>query len=269
MAGLPGRLATALALLAAMVFPVDPDPSPPAAPSPSPSPSPSPTPSTVRILALGDSITAAGKWQLELDRLLTQAGVPHVIETEAVPGSRCGYWPPRITSVLAAHQPDLVALFCGTNDDPGETAFGESATGWSFRTVAEAVHGYRPANPAKMLPALIGYSDPLVVPDWLSAYEPRTNDTLWLNMAPYMPQGWFAGVADFQRLPATATYLDAGGVHPLPRGYQAMGRIVYDAARAGMGWAPTAATEPVLCDMYGHRKAYPRPAFTPCPWTGG
>lgn len=217
----------------------------------------------VRILAVGDSRTADGRWQVELSRLLTAAGVAHTITTEAVGGTRCSYWPSRIAGLLTTHQPDMVALFCGTNDDPDETIYGEAATGWAFRATVEAIHNFRPANPIRVLPALIQYSDPLIAPQWLLDNEPRTNDTLWTQMRHYPPADWFAGIADLQRIPATATYLDGGGIHPTAEGYRVMGRIAYTAAAGGMGWPPAA--DPPLCDMYGHRKSYPRPPYTPCP----
>ncbi|HUC90075.1 MAG TPA: SGNH/GDSL hydrolase family protein [Patescibacteria group bacterium] len=219
--------------------------------------------SPVRILTIGDSITAAGKWQTEFGRLLTQAGVPNVIETEAVGGTRCDYWIPRIKAILDAHQPDLVVLACGTNDDVNSKTYGESSTGYALRYITEAIHGYRPSNPIKVLPALIQYSDPLVAPDWLLSSEPQTNDTLYRNMQYYPIGSWLAGIANFQVIPATATYLDDGGVHPTDRGYRYMGRLVYNASYAVMGWPAT--TEAPLCDLYGHRKGYARPTYIPCP----
>lgn len=230
-----------------------------------------PTDPPLRILAIGDSITVgnstsgSGRWQDELDRLMTKAQVPHVIETEAVSGSRCGYWTDKIDSILTSHNPDLVILNCGTNDDRAQTCWGEPCTDWAWRVIVEAVHNRRPANPIRTLPTLIGYSDPLVnYGDDVLTREPVTNDGIYAQFGRY-PTSWYAGFANVQVMPATATYLDDGGVHPTARGYRTIGRIYYDALQGGMGW-PTAATlgEPVLCDMYGHRKGYARPSFTPC-----
>lgn len=216
-------------------------------------------PGPLRILAIGDSITADGRWQAKLDELLDAAGVPHVIETEAVGGTRCWYWAARIAALLAAHHPDLVILACGTNDDPNELAYGEPASGWAVRTVYEAVH----ASGARTLPVLIGYSDPLVAPDWLLHNEPITNDTIYRQIVRY-PASWLAGVADWELLGATPTYLDAGGIHPTARGYGYLGRIAYDAAAPAMGWPPVV-VEPPPCDLFGHRRGYPRPAYIRCP----
>lgn len=227
----------------------------------------------LKILAIGDSRSANGAWQTELGALLADAGVAADITTAAVPGTRCGYWTDRIYPLLADAQPDLVVIACGTNDDPNQQRYGEPETGWAIRYLIEAVHAYKPS--AKVLPALAQYSDPLVAFPWLLGNEPRTNDTLWVNINRYASTGWLAGVADFQKIPATADYLldersaqyPIGlGIHPTAKGSQAMGRIVYDSAAATMGWP--AIGEP-LCGMYGHRKGYPRPAYTPCSWTGG
>jgi len=220
----------------------------------------------VRILAIGDSITSACQWQAELDRLLTKARVPHVITTYAVGGSRCKYWVPNIGNVLATAQPDLVYLYCGTNDDPNEKMYGETATAWSFRYLAESIHTYRPAKPALLVPTLVGYSDAAIAPDWLWANtEPKTNDILWSQMTRYMHPSWYAGIANIQVMPGTAEYIGGDGIHPNAGGHRTIGRLMYDAAAGGMGW-PAAASlgEPPLCGMSGHRKGYPRPAYTPC-----
>lgn len=230
----------------------------------------------VRILTLGDSRSSSGQWQAELSHLLDAAGVPHVISNPAVAGTSCSYWPPQIKGLVNAFQPDLVVLACGTNDNPATMTHGESATSWAFRSVVEAVHAYRPRNPARTLATLVQYSDPILAPGWLLSNEPKTNDNLYSQMHYYLPPrtrpGWLAGIADLQAIPATATYLAAEpypgtpsgqiGIHPTAHGYWYMGRIIYDAARAVMGWPP--ATEPPLCDLYGHRQSYPRPAYTPC-----
>jgi lysophospholipase L1-like esterase len=224
----------------------------------------------VRILAIGDSITWACQWQVELDRLLTKAGVPHVITTYAVPGSRCKYWVPNIDTILATVRPDLVYLYCGTNDDPNEKMYGETATAWSFRYLAERIHTYRPARPALLVPTLIGYSDGTLAPDWLWAVnEPKTNDTLWSQMTRYMPPNanpsWYAGIANIQVMPGTAEYIAGDGIHPNAGGHRTIGRLMYDAAAGGMGWpAASSRGEPTPCGLSGHRKGYPRPAYTPC-----
>lgn len=214
------------------------------------------------VMTVGDSITAFGKWQAEFVRLAAAAGITLDIRNVGVGQIRTTYWPSRIKALLTQHQPDLVTLFTGTNDDPAEISYGEPATSLAWRATVEAIHTFRPADPIRIVPALIQYSDPLIAPDWVLAAEPTTNDRIYAQWSRY-PSSWFAGLADFQRIPATADYLDDGGIHPTDRGYRAMGRIVYDAVAPALGWP--AATDPPLCGMYGHRRGYPRPVYVPCP----
>jgi len=197
-----------------------------------------PPTSPLRVLTLGDSITASGGWQAELSRLCAQVGVTLDVRNVAVGGTRTSYWPDKIAGLLTNHDPGLVTLFSGTNDDPNEYVYGEPATAWSFRYVVEQAYGYRPADPVRIAPALVQYSNPSVAPAWLLRNERITNDTLWTQMKLYLPHGWFAGIADFQQIPSTSEYLDQGGIHPTALGYQTMGRIVYQSIAAGMGWPP-------------------------------
>jgi lysophospholipase L1-like esterase len=220
----------------------------------------------VRILVLGDSISAPEAWQGALGQLLDAAKVPHDIHTAAVAGVPCVHWVAPLPNLVSSYKPDLVVLECGTNDDPGATTYGEPTTGWALRSIIETVHAARPSKPIPVVVSLDQYSDPLLAPGWLwDANEPRTNDLLWSNLQRYLPPnhtGWIAGVADLQRIPATATYIDAGGIHPTAKGQQDIARLVYDAAAATMRWAGSTAPEP--CDLYGHRPGYPRPTYRPC-----
>jgi lysophospholipase L1-like esterase len=198
------------------------------------------------------------------------------IHNEAVSGTRCTYWPDKISALLTKDQPDLVTFFCGTNDDPS-TAASRDQIGWSWRYTVEAIHTFRPTDPIKIAPAFIQYSDPLIAPQWLQDNEPQTNDVIYQNWILYQPAGWFVGTPDLQKIPATADYLDDGGIHPdnpgaeatlfdavtSGKGYRTMGRIVYDAIAPAMDWPKT--IEPSLCGMYGHRRGYPRPTgYTLC-----
>ena len=246
------------------------------------SPQPQPPGDPLQILVIGDSISAGSEadpcaWQHAFSGRLMLAGVPHVITTFAVGGSRCDYWPSRMDSVLSQVTPDLAYLYCGTNDDPSEQCYGEPCTDWAFRSIVESVRAARTPEPL-IVPTLIGYSDATMAPGWLLQNEPQTNDHLWSQMLRYMPPAapvsWWAGIADVQVMPGTATYLDGDdcdpavatcAVHPNLRGFDTIGRIMYDAARVTMGW-PDPATwgEPVLCGMSGHRVGGRRPAYTPC-----
>jgi hypothetical protein len=220
----------------------------------------------VRILVFGDSISAPEAWQGALGQMLDYAKVPHDIHTAAVAGVPCSYWVPQVAGIVASYGPDLVVLECGTNDDPNALSYGEPTTGWAFRSIVETVHAARRANPIPVVATLDQYSDPMLAPSWLwDANEPRTNDTLWANIQRYLPPnhtGWIAGIADLQRIPSTATYIDSGGIHPTAKGQQDIARLVYDAASGTMHWPKS--TAPVPCDLYGHRPDYPRPTYRPC-----
>lgn len=232
---------------------------------------PESTPTTVTVLTLGDSITTPGLWQESFCNQL-EAATTNVCDVRnvAVSGTRCDYWPSRIGALLAQHQPDLVIMACGTNDDT-TTAAGRENLGTAFRLVVEAVHTFRtPAIP--FAPVLIQYSDPLLAPPWVVASQPYTNDTLYTNLMYYQPAGWFPGIVDWQVIPATAEYLigdpypQQQGLHPTERGHRYAGRLAYDRIAPGMGWPASA--DPPLCGLHGHRRGYPRPAYTECVMEG-
>jgi lysophospholipase L1-like esterase len=224
-----------------------------------------------RILTIGDSITAGtadGQWQTTVCALMAQyAGRACDIDNVAVAGTGCGYWPAHIAAVLDAYRPDVVTFNCGTNDDAHATLYGESATTWSWRYTVETIHGRYPT--ALIVPSWIQYSDPLLTWSWPLNDEPLDNDHIYQEITRPNKAGWFPAVADFQQIPATADYLEGAcdpavadcGIHPNARGFQAMGTIEYNAIAVGMGW-PSA---PQPCGMYGHRRGYPRPTYTPCP----
>jgi lysophospholipase L1-like esterase len=161
---------------------------------------------------------------------------------------------------MATHSPDLVIFTCGTNDHIGETMWGEPATSWAFRATVETIKAAKPS--VKIVPVLIQYADPLLPgsPQLLTDWIPVTNDRLYSQMLLY--PGWFPGIVDWQLIPSNATYLDTTGFHATAKGDLYRGRLVYDRIHAGMGWP--AASEPALCDLYGHRKGYTRPSYTPC-----
>ncbi|MDH5314862.1 MAG: SGNH/GDSL hydrolase family protein [Gemmatimonadota bacterium] len=246
---------------------------PTACPDIVPAQQPAGTPLT--IVAVGDSITHACRWQVEYSRLLATAGVPHRIVTYAVSATDCTYWTGRIGQVLSQTQPDVAVLYCGTGDKPDEQCYGEPCTAWAYRFLVEAIHGSRPAAPPLIVHTVIGVSDPMLAPmDMWNDSEPRTIDIMWSQMLRY-PTDWYAGVVPVDRMPATATYLDGEGcdpsvsvcgIHPNEHGYVTIGRLMYDGTQARMGWPlATALGEPVLCGMSGHRRGYPRPSYVPCP----
>lgn len=224
-------------------------------------------PPTLRILTVGDSMSELGKWQAELCRLMAQdADLTCDVRNEAVGGTTCGYWPSRIVGLLNIHQPDLLIIACGTNDD-ARTQAQRDALGMVWRQTVEAVYTWRTPH-IPIVPVLVQYSDQLIAPQWRVDSQPLVNDTLFENMGYYLPAGWFQAVIDWQVIPSTPTYLlreengQPAGIHPTPRGYAYMGRLAYDRLAAGLGWPAT--SEPALCDLYGTRRPYPRPAYTPC-----
>lgn len=222
----------------------------------------------VVVLTLGDSNSVAGLnggWQAEFCRQLSiAAGKACDLRNASVGGTGCGYWPSRVGALLAQHQPDLVILACGTNDDltvPGAT----DALGTAFRLTVEAVHTFRtPAIP--IVPVLMQYSDPYLAPPWVLASTPAVNDELYRNILLYNWAGWFPGIVDWQIIPATAYYLLAGGaevgVHRTARAQVDAGRIAYDRTAPGMSWPVS--PEPPPCGMVGHRRGYERPQVPLC-----
>lgn len=213
----------------------------------------------MKVLTLGDSITADGRWQTEFARIaLKDAGVTLQIVNAAVGGTGMGYWPSRVGALLTQHEPDLVTLFAGTND-LNQTAVQSEAVGTAFRQTVETIHTHR-TPPILTLPGLIQYSDPTLAAQWVVDSEPLTNDEIYRNIQYYVHvPGWFAGVADFQTIPSGSDWIDDGGYHPTARGYKAMGRLTYDRAAPGLGWPPC--SEPPIAGLSGHRKGYPRPMY--------
>ena len=213
------------------------------------------------LMTIQDSQGTSGIWQAEFCRIV-ELETDRVcdVRNEAVGGTQCDYWPYQINALLAEHDPDMVIFACGTNDHIGEYIWGEPSTSWSFRATVEAIHAYNSA--IDIVPVLIQYADPMLPgsPQILTDWIPVTNDRLYSQMLLYT--GWFPGIVDWQLIPATATYLDSTGFHQTNRGQLYMGRLVYDRIYAGMGWP--AASEAPLCDLYGHRKGYTRPSYTPC-----
>lgn len=233
---------------------------PPAAPAPGATSIRTDQVPTVRVLSLGDSNSVAGLnggWQAEFCRQLSiAAGKACDLRNASVGSTGCGFWPSRVGALLVQHAPvDLVILACGTNDDltvPGAA----DALGTAFRLTVEAVH------PIPIAPVLVQYSDPLIAPAWVVASTPMVNDELYRNIGYYAWAGWFPGIVDWQIIPSSAHYLDAGGLHRTARAQVDAGRLAYDRIAPGMGWP--ASPEPAPCGMVGHRRGYERPQVPLC-----
>lgn len=233
---------------------------------------PAADPAPLRILAVGDSITAqcapAGTtgWCGRLLDLLAARGIAATVTVAATSGAACGPLAAGLGAGLTAGV-DLVVINCGTNNDTSTQA-ARDALGAQWRTLVEAAH----VGGAMVLPVLIQYSDPEVEAaagrSWLVPSEVRANDILYSNWHYYQPAGWFAGTLDLQQIPGDRDYL-ADGVHPGPLGQYTIAALTYRALRAYYGW-PDDVPQP--CGMWGHR---PDPAylqyvsFIPCTATTG
>lgn len=225
----------------------------------------------IRILALGDSITAPcantppGGYCGPLGAMLDAASVPHTFISDALPGSDCGYTSANISTFLTRDLPsptadDLVLLDCGTNNIPGPRgSTSANLLGTQWRTIVEAVHNYG----VRLGVSFIGYSNPVnnsAAGSGLPIAEANANDEIYRNLMLY-PASWFAGLADFQQMPGDLDYLDTGGIHPVPLGHERMADIWYRALRSTVGWPDSV---PPPCGMWGYRPGGAPPAFTNC-----
>lgn len=224
---------------------------------------------SMKILTVGDSITLDGggpAYRAKLEQLLVDGGIQPTWVVAAVSGSRCTYWSPLIKGLLNTHQPDLVILSCGTNDDT-TTQNARDSMGWHFRTIVETIRTHRPdPNPVKIITGQIGISDPYHPSvggfNGLPAAQERANSVLRQNIAYYAgPWAPAFQVIDLSRVPGNPTTVP-DGTHPGVKGHALYARLMHNAGAAG-GWWP-ASTEPPPCDLYGHPMGTAVPAFTPC-----
>lgn len=221
----------------------------------------------VVIGTMGDSITsgAAGgpldSYRAELDRLLTEAQVPHTFVVAAVGGSPCEQWTASATAWVAANNLDYVLLACGTNNLVNSSTF--PAFEANYRQLVTNLLAGRPG--VKVFPAFIqysaigGYPFPAKAPAWLASSEPQVNDSIYRVITAH--PAWLTripGLADFQKIPES--YLDEMGVHPTASGYAVMGGIWYNAMRPTTGWPDLA---PVVCGLSGRRPGWGSPPYRP------
>jgi len=104
-----------------------------------PSPSPSPAPSVYGLVTLGDSLTAAGAWQVDL---LKEDPYLILLGNAGVGGDTTGGMLRRLDAdVFVAHAPDVVIILGGTNDTgqgvPQATTIG------NLRAIVRQVKGHR------------------------------------------------------------------------------------------------------------------------------
>lgn len=228
----------------------------------------------IRILVLGDSISELDDdhngsnepeldWQTHLSDLLTEAGVPHQIVTYAVGGRSCAQWLAQtgsnsVQSIVAAQDPNVTFLFCGTND-AGNTSGIDSTIGTLFTRILQGhpsgrilanwvqYSASRPANAAA-----------------LRNGEAAVNDAFYRQIYVSNPHGSkIIGAADFQRIPEM--YLDSGGIHPTEAGYEVMARIIYDRLRVDAAYSSWPDVAPDTCGLTGHRPGgSPESGYLPC-----
>lgn len=225
--------------------------------------------SPLDVLVLGDSRSAGSttdSYRAELDRLLRAGGVEPTWTVEAVSGTRCTYWQPRIAALLALHDPDLVILACGTNDDTSTVA-ARDELGTAIRVITETIRLHRgEVTPTRQLGAYVQLSDPYGVAPaqaWVPPSEERANQVLAAQYALYLPHWTSLAVADLSRIPGNTVTLP-DGMHPSAYGHELTARLLYDAG-AARGWWPTS-SEPALCGLYGRAVGAPVPAgYIACP----
>lgn len=215
---------------------------------------------TVKIMAIGDSITEpcastpAGGWCARLGELLAGQGITVQWSALGVPGARCKWLAQNAPALIAATHPDVVLINCGTNDDPKEKCWGESCTAWGQRVLIEAAHGAG----ARVATAFVGYPDLLRFHS--QANQEAANDAIYSNLGLY--QSWGLALANFQTIPGNPDYLP-DGIHPTSaKGVEAYARE-WHRAGAAQGWWP-ALGAPTLCGLFGRRMDYPVPAYTSC-----
>lgn len=222
----------------------------------------------VSIMVVGDSIsigcdsTPLAGWCARLSALLAERGIAHSIAGHVMSGRSCGALAAGFSARFDAIQPDVVVLNCGTNDVPNSAA-ARALMGERWRSMVE----YAWTHGAHILPVWIQYSNREINDEagrsWLIPGEGAANDTIYVNMQYYISAGWFAGIADLQKVPGDWNYLAGGndGMHPNVFGQGVYAAIFYRALMGYFGW-PDDVPEP--CGLWGHREIYDPPAHIPC-----
>lgn len=223
-------------------------------PPPGPGPTyPGPTPPTypaVAVLSVGDSLTAdtdsspTGSYRGELSRLWNLAGQPHTWITAAIGGTKCSWWAGQIEDLIAAHQPDLLVIGCGTNDTAADD------TQADYTTILDAAQ----AHGVQVVAVLPGVPDMRAPNMAWPGIDESMHSARQAELAAIAGRGGVV-VADVQRVPATLEWLQPDGVHWVSRTEAAVAWLIYDAARVVYGWP--VATEP--CGLSGSWMDDPEP----------
>jgi lysophospholipase L1-like esterase len=213
-------------------------------------------PATLRVLALGDSITRGGyggddpgrvAWRREFVDLAAAAGTTVDMTVMAAGGWSTADVLPQLAAVLLDKRPDLVIIALGTNDakDPGLAGFRDRYSR-ILGTILDV-------SDAQIALTLITYSA-IGVP--FATTEASVNDTIWSLMSErglFAPGGIGPGTrwAGWAHCDAIAwTYL-VDGVHLYHAGYVVMGWLMYEAVMGNYGW-PAVSLSPAPL-LTGHR----------------
>lgn len=235
--------------------------------TPAPSANPAPTVPPIRILWVGDSISACWQGELQgqpecLDRylrpLMAAAGQPYTLRVEAVPGKSADYFLPLIDGILADYQPDLVIYALGTNSncvpDNGAQLQQQMSALYDKALHSRLWH-------VKIAPVFVTYSRWPDAPAWVRDSEPVCDDAIYRAQAQYPPANqMIAGYVPLDQIPTA--YLRQDGIHYSELATQTMVRMFYDGVASTYGWVPVA---PLPCGLDGHRPGSPAPTYTPCP----
>jgi hypothetical protein len=149
-------------------------------------------------------------------------------------------------------------LDCGTNNIPIDTATQQAMTG-QLQSIISTVH----AAGVPLGMSYIGISNPVNISAsgaGLPVAEADANIVISQILAGY-PSGYFAGIADFSKMPGDLDYLKDGIHQTVPLGALTMASIWYRALRASMGW-PDVVPEP--CGMWGYPPGGTPPPYTSC-----
>lgn len=240
------------------------------------SPAAATQPATLRILVVGDSISAPcattpqGGWCAPLGQHLADAGTTASWSYHVHSGWSCGQLGQDLGEQVTTATPDLVILQCGTNDGTTAGVVRDRVT-----AMIDTIRARRPGTAIAV--GFIGYSDPEINRkagrSWLvgdlgeGGREGDANDGIYQALASRglmsTPPAADLALYDLQRIPGNRTYLLDGndGIHPNQMGHAVMAAIMYRALRSRYGWADSI---PEPCGLYGHRTIYNPPTYTPC-----
>lgn len=240
---------------------------------------PTPAAPPLRILDIGTSLTRGDNlttptgsdgYRTELSRLLDAACVPHEITIDAGSGKTCAHWTSRMAALVTTHQPDLILISCGTNDNlTGLSAAQVAAWEGMYRGLYDTALDLDPD--VIMYPAFIQYPARLTATakqrctdmggspalDWMETNAELVNNAMLRAIKPL--DEWHGRVPefiDYQQIPHG--YLDQCGVHP--SAWDVMGRIAYIRLAEKYGW-PAVDTP---CGLTGRKRTYSLNAWTPC-----